>query len=171
MLNYPFPYDTPGVQVAFAAMCARLNEVLALPEGDPGANRTGLAAYLEAKRRLASLVSPADYAYLNFQLWQEGISRYTEARLAEFAADSYTPGAAFAALPDVTRFASEAQALRHRVGVQLGTVSLGEMKRTAFYAVGAGEGFVLDRLRPSWREQYLAAPFTLDRLLEEAARP
>jgi hypothetical protein len=168
MLNYPFPYAVPAVQVAFAAMCARLNDVLAVPEGDTAATATGVAAYLEAKARLKGLVSADDYAYMNFQLWQEGISRYTEARVAELAAAGYAPGRAFAALPDVTRFDSEAQALRRRVGVQLGTVSLGEMQRTAFYAVGAGEGFLLDRVRPAWREQYLAAPLSLDGLLEGA---
>ncbi len=171
MLNYAFPYGETGVQVQFAAMCARLNEALQAPGSDRGASVATLRAYLEAKRALAALVSGDDYRYMNFQLWQEGVSRYTELLVADLATAGYTPSAAFAALPDVTRYASEGEALRHRLAVQLGTVKLGEMRRTAFYAVGAAEALLLDRLDPSWRERYTASAFSLDGLLETAARP
>jgi hypothetical protein len=42
-------------------------------------------------------------------------------------------------------------------------VQLDKSKRTAFYAVGAAEGLVLDSARPAWRKQYFEEKFSLDK--------
>jgi hypothetical protein len=164
MLNYPFPYDKPQVQTAFARMSARLDEALAKPPGEQ--TLAALRSYLDAKRALRALVSPDDYKYLNFQLWQEGIARYTELRVGELAATGYAPIASFAALPDFTSYESAAIAVRSRIHTQLTTVNLAETQRSAFYPVGAAEGLLLDRVNPAWHAAYANAGFTLDGLLE-----
>ncbi len=142
--------------------CARLDDAVR----QEGADRTApaLRAYLDAKRALRSLVSPDDYKYFSFQLWQEGIARYTEYRIGALAATGYAPTPAFAGLPDATTYASASQALLERIHSQLTTVRLGEARRSAFYPVGAAEGLLLDRVNPGWRAEYAQARFTLDGL-------
>ena len=164
MLNYAFPYTRADVQAQFTVMCARLNEALAQPAGERTV--TALRAYLDAKRALRALVTPDDYTYLSFQLWQEGIARYTEYRVGELASSGYTPGQAFSGLPDFATYATAAQAVRDRIHAQLTTVNLGESGRPAFYPVGAAEGLLLDRVNPGWRSRYFDVGFTLDGLLE-----
>ena len=160
MLNFPFPYAKPELQAQFAVMCARLDEALA---EEPGArSASAFRAYLDAKRVFRKLVSPDDYTYFSFQLWQEGIARYTEYRMGELASAGYEPSPAFAALPDFTSYAAASRAIRDRIHAQLAAAALGDGGRSAFYPVGAAEGILLDRINPSWRRQYSAARFTLD---------
>jgi len=163
MLNYPFPYTKPDVQAQFAVMCARLDEALGQAPGERVVS--AVRTYLDAKRAFRGLVSPSDYAYFTFQLWQEGIARYTEYRMGELATTGYSASPAFTALSDFTPYAAAAQALRERIHEQLRTVKLGDAGRSAFYAVGAAEGILLDRVNPGWRLQYSSAGFTLDGLL------
>jgi hypothetical protein len=163
MLNFPFPYGKPEVQAQFAVMCARLDAALAQEPGAPAAS--AVRAYLDAKRALRGLVSPDDYTYFSFQLWQEGVACYTEHRMGELASAGYEPSPAFAALPDFTSYAAASQAIRDRIHTQLTTVKLGDAGRSAFYPVGAAEGLLLDRVNPAWRGQYAGAGFTLDGLL------
>jgi hypothetical protein len=105
-----------------------------------------------------------DAAHFSFQLWQEGIARYTEYRMGELAAAAYKPSPAFSALPDFTPYAVAARVVRDRIHEQLTTVKLGEAGRSAFYPVGAAEGILLDRVNPGWRRQYASAGFSLDGL-------
>ncbi len=164
MLNFPFPYGTPEVQAQFAVMCARLDEALA--EEPDARTASAIRAYLDAKRVFRGLVSPDDYKYFSFQLWQEGIARYTEYRMGELAATGYAASPAFIALPDFTPYAAASRAIRDRIHTQLATVKLGDAQRSAFYPVGAGEGLLLDRVNPDWRRHYAGAGFTLDGLLD-----
>ena len=46
---------------------------------------------------------------------------------------------------------------------ELTAAKLDKAKRTAFYAVGAAEGLVLDRAKPAWRKQYFEEKFSLDK--------
>jgi hypothetical protein len=163
MLNYAFPYGRPEVQRQFAVMCTRLDEAI---RQEPGERTTSaLRAYLDAKRALRELVSPDDYKYLGFQLWQEGIARYAEYRMGELASAGYAASPSFAALPDFVPYAAASQATLDRIHTQLATVKLGEAERSAFYPAGAAEGILLDRVNPGWRRQYSNAGFTLDGLL------
>lgn len=166
MLNYAFPYDRADVQAQFATMCRLLADALVQPRGEQTVRAA--AAYRDARRALLRLITADDAKYLAFQVWQEGVARYTEERVAAQAAAAHTPSREFAALSDVTAYDTEAQALLARVRVQLESVKLGAAKRTAFYAVGAGEGLLLDRLAPGWRSRYLDARFDLEPLFPDA---
>jgi len=164
MLNYPFPYDWHEMQELFSHLGHALANVLeAKTRSDFAA---GLDTYLKQRGELEHVLSPDDYRYLSFQMWQEGISRYTEYRIAKLAAGSYRPGKAFRMLKDYKRFDEVADDIRVGILSELTSVKLAESKRVIFYALGAGEGLLLDRVNPRWRQRYLVDKFYLDKYFE-----
>ena len=162
MLNYPFPYAKPAVAGQFRKLSLALARALESSEG-------GLETVAAAQTRLAALVSPDEFRYLDFQLWQEGVARYTELRVAELAASDYQPGAEFAALPDFTPYGKQAALLRTAMLRELKDVQLAKRQRVAVYGMGAGLALLLDREQPEWRMRYLENPFTLSKPVEAAA--
>jgi hypothetical protein len=164
MLNYPFPYDWPEMKELFSHLSRSLAEaLLAKTKSDFSLK---LAAYLKQRHELEHILSPDDYRYFSFQLWQEGIARYTEYRLAKLAAGSYRPGKAFRRLQDYQPFAEVAEATRRGILNELTNGKLEDNKRVMFYALGAGEGLLLDRLNSRWRERYFADRFYLDKYFQ-----
>ena len=114
------------------------------------------------RRGFRAALAPEDYRYFAFQLWQEGIARYTEYQVAALAATSYDVDADFAALPDLTPYARVADAVHEGMLRELATADLASAQRTAFYALGAAEGLLLDRASPEWRRRHLAEKFDLE---------
>lgn len=161
MLDFPFPYDRPEVVAGFSALARGLGAALSASEG-ADLERT-FASYLDARVRFRALLDPAEARYFDFQLWKEGISRYTEARLAELAATQYQPSPAFSALDDFRPFAEVAAAIRDGIDRELSSVDLAAARRTVVYNFGAAEGLLLDRVRPGWRERYFGGGLTLER--------
>ena len=157
MLNYPFPYATPEVSQQFSVLTRSLVEAMEARTSVLFSSK--LAAYLEAREALKKMLSADDYKYLSFQLWKEGMARYTEYRLAQWAASKYGPSREFRDLKDFTTFAAAADQVRDGIVRELSTLKLPEYKRVAFYPVGAGEGLLLDRANPNWRIQYFAQKF------------
>lgn len=157
MINYPFPYTTPEVSQQVAVL-VRLN-VEAIEAKDQVAFSSKLRAYLEARDALKKMLSADDYKYLSFQLWKEGIARYTEDRVAHWAASNYQPSREFQNLKDFTTFAATARQVRQGIVRELSTLKLEDYKRVAFYPLGAGEGLMLDRANPKWRIRYFAEKF------------
>lgn len=168
MLNYAFPYDSGVVQERFAAF-TRAAATLAGDPSSPAAAgtdaRARLAAFIETRDRLRASLSDDDYRYLSFQLWQEGVARYTEYALARLAAARYEPTPAFKALPDYHPFADQARALGERIASGARTPDLGRSKRVALYPAGAAVALLLDETAPGWRGRYFAEPFSLDAYL------
>ncbi len=160
MLNYKFPYDGYEVRQQFFVMSRLLADALkSKASADFSAN---LSAYLTARRQLKEMLNEDDYKYLSFQLWKEGIARYTEYHVAKLAATDYKPTKAFAALKDFTSYQSVADQVLNRTLNELSTLELEKSKRVSFYAMGAGEGLSLDRVSPQWRDRYLIDKFSLD---------
>jgi hypothetical protein len=161
MLNYPFPYEWHEMQELFSHLGHALAGAL---EARPGADfNVGLTAYLKQRRELENILSPDDFRYLSFQLWQEGIARYTELRIAKLASMGYKPGKAFRALKDYKGFAEVAEDINSGILSELTTIKLDDSRRVIFYALGAGEGLLLDRARIRWRQRYLLEKFYLDK--------
>ena len=164
MLNYPFPYDKPEVSRAFMGvrdlMLDALNE----------ANRDKFAQlaeeYIAQRKSFFAQLSPDDHKYLAFQLWQEGIARYTQIKVAESAAQ-YQPSPEYAALPDFESFGAHAFHARKDTLDELRKSDLSKSKREVVYAWGAAEGLLLDRRRPEWRDEYFSHPFSLDSYFEK----
>ena len=163
MLNYPFPYEDPAVGKAFREMCDDLREAL----DGAGSHAERFNAYRASSQRFRELLSDDDYRYYAFQLWQEGIARYTEYKLARRAAVAYRPTAEFESLPDVTRFEDDAEQTWDKILNELRSMSLKESRRKAFYHVGAALGVLLDRESPGWRDRYIDSRF----YIEEYAKP
>jgi hypothetical protein len=164
MLNYPFPYDWHEMQELFSHLTHSLANVLqAKTRSDFSA---GLSTYLKQQRELEKTLSPDDYRYVSFQMWQEGISRYTEYRIAKLAAENKRPGNAFRRLKDYRGYADVAEELRIGILSELTGVNLSESRRVIFYSLGAGEGLLLDRVNPRWRQRYFVDKFYLDKYFE-----
>lgn len=155
MLNYPFPYDRAPVQRAFAEF-ARLAAA-----GSERGDVDG-AALARAWGALRRRIGEDDARYLAFQLWQEGVARYTEYATATLAARRHVPTAAYAALPDVTSYADAATELRQRIVTQSHAAQLGTSRRAVVYPVGAALALTLDATSRAWREQYFTRPFGFD---------
>jgi hypothetical protein len=159
MLNYPFPYDSARVQQTFSAMTHALLDALAQTE-TPALDAKA-AVFRGAMAAFRRSVPEEAARYFDFQLWQEGVARYTEIALGELAARAYAPTAEFSALPDFKSFASVAGGIRRGVLDDLGTMSVAKLKRVVVYSTGAAEALLLDRVRPSWKNDFLVRRFHL----------
>ncbi len=166
MLNYAFPYDSPGVKRQFSVLGRLLVE--ALQTESKSVFSTKLTAYLEARQQLQKLLSPDDYKYLSFQLWKEGLARYTELRIAKLAAAEHKPSEKFRALKDFTSFEAVADQIMSETMRELSTLRLEDYKRVAFYPLGAGEGLLLDRANPKWQSRYFADKFYVEKYFSAA---
>jgi hypothetical protein len=160
MLNYPFPYESADV-VSQVTVLSRLLAA-AIESGKPDFNAR-LAAYLRARKELDGMLSANDYKYLSFQLWKEGIARYTEYHVAKLAAADYEPSKEFKDLKDYTPIQETADKLAKDIVTELRSLPLASYKRVAFYSLGAGEGLLLDRANPGWRQRYFVDRFFLEK--------
>ncbi|HVP55500.1 MAG TPA: hypothetical protein VMU45_10940 [Candidatus Eisenbacteria bacterium] len=161
MLNYPYPYDVPEIAESFHHLRDTLLATLA--EVDQQKFAPLAKAYLKERKMFLGQLLPNDHKYFSFQLWQEGVARYTQIKAAEAAAD-YQPSTAFAALPDYTPFSTYALTARARTLDELKHIDITQSKREAFYSFGAAEALLLDRLNPEWKDQYFKYLLTTDPL-------
>lgn len=160
MLNYAFPYDTPQVKKQFTLLGKRLANALQADGKADFSNK--LTAYLETRRELQAMLAEDDYKYLSFQLWKEGIARYTEYQVAKLAAAKYKPSKAFRSLPDYTTFESVAKGTMNGIINELSNLNVEDSQRVAFYPLGAGEGLLLDKVNPQWKARYFTDKFFVD---------
>lgn len=160
MLNYPFPYDDLRIDGSFPHLRDLLLGALNAP--DRKTFQPLATQYVAARTKFLAQLAPDDRKYLSFQLWKEGIARYTQIKCAEAAAD-YRPSPEFAALPDYEPFAAYAAHARSETLEELKKVDFAKWKRVAIYPWGAAEGLFLDRYDPKWKNGYFQNLFTLDR--------
>jgi hypothetical protein len=160
MLNYAFPYTTANVNTAFSTLAQTLSAALSAVHTPDFAVK--VAAYRASQQQFQQVVSGEDYKYLQFQLWKEGVARYTEYRIATLAAAQYQPNKDFTALKDYTPYAQAATAIHDRILAELPGMSLEKSQRVAFYSYGAAEALLLDVANPLWQQRYLHAKFLLD---------
>jgi len=161
MLNYRFPYDNPE----FAASFEYLRDSLLNTLNEVDKQKFGVLAkqYLKDRKQFFAQFLPGDHKYFSFQLWQEGVARYTQIKAAEAAGD-YQPSAAYAALPDFTPFNNYAVSARSRTLDELKHIDIAQSKREVFYSFGAAEALLLDRINPEWKSEYFQHLLTTDPL-------
>jgi hypothetical protein len=111
MLNYPFPYENREIAQSFAHLRDRLLSTLNEKEGN--GFETAAKAYVQDRKKFFAQLSADDSKYLEFQLWQEGIARYTQIKVAEAAAN-YQPTAEYKALADFEPFLRSGHPATHR---------------------------------------------------------
>jgi hypothetical protein len=163
MLQYPFPYAKAEVVQSFG----RLRDLLlvTVSESDPVKFKQDAERYVAMRKSFLSQLSAEDHRYLSFQLWQEGVARYTQIKAAE-AAGGYEPTPEFAALADYESFNAYAKRARAETLDELRHVDLATAQRTAIYSFGAVEGLLLDRLNPRWKDGYLKQMLSTDGLFD-----
>jgi hypothetical protein len=161
MLNYPFPYESDDVVQQVSVMSKLLVSAIE-SKSDQDFDRN-LSAYLEARAQLQKSLNADDYKYLSFQLWKEGLARYTEYRIARLAATNLRPSRNVRALKDFTSFAQAADQIRNEIIGSMSAMNLKESRRGAVYPWGAAEGLLLDRANPAWQRQYFLDKFSLDK--------
>lgn len=160
MLDYPFPYDDATVRGRFVELASHLLRALELAGTPDFASR--VEAYNDARARFREALSEDDYRYIQFQLWQEGVARYTELRIAELASRGAEPDPSFRVLEGYEPYARAAERLGREVLGGLQTAMLADRRRVAFYPLGAATALLLERVAPDWRDRYFAEPFALD---------
>jgi hypothetical protein len=159
MLDYPFPYADARIAAAFDSL-ARQRAAAVRARGTKKFERARRDCS-EARGRFMRLLQPADARYLEFQLWKEGVARYTEYLVATLAAKHYQPSSRFRALDDYVAFDQVAKDILDGTLAELSNMDLARMKRRVVYASGAAEALLLDERKPGWREAYLANRFSL----------
>jgi hypothetical protein len=167
ILNYPFPYTNAAVAKSFSELRDQLLLTVGLPDGRKF--RSASKRYLAMRRAFFAQLSPDDRKYLNFQLWQEGIARYTQIEAAE-SATGYHPTEAYQRLPDYEPFSGAPSKLRSCTLEELRTIDLAKAGRVAVYSFGSVEGMLLDRLNPQWKSEYFQHMLTTDPLFAPSTR-
>jgi hypothetical protein len=162
MLDYAFPYDSAPVQQAVRRLATALGQAL---DARPSDKANTLMAAVGARDALRGSLTAADYRYLEFQSWQEGVARFIEYAAARAAAESGEPSAAFQSLPDYQPYSRAADAARRSLRRELEQLELGRQRRVAFYPLGAAMALLLEETRPDWKRSYADQPFALASLL------
>jgi hypothetical protein len=175
MLNYAFPYRSTVVQSRFKPFAHSIVTARAVPARavTEHADDLRLRSVVQATQRLRAVISDADYRYMAFQMWQEGVARYTELQCARLAAGRVTESEALRSLPGFTTFAQEADSLAAEIDAAP-AYSLANVQRVAFYPTGAAYALLLDRTRPGWKDAYLRGRLALElqaRLPRQSVRP
>jgi hypothetical protein len=161
MLNYPFPYEDAEVVAGLNGYGEALRR--ALSAAHTGRADSVFSQVTRARERLREALSEKDDRYLSFQLWQEGVARYTEYRVAQVAAERHAPLPAFERLDDYVPYAEAADSLRRTLAAELEHLDIRSWKRAAFYPLGAAHALLLDIMRPEWAAFYLEDKFSLQR--------
>jgi hypothetical protein len=167
-INFPFPYKDKSVADNFR----RLTDLLmsASAAKNETERKTAFAKYLDARKAFAASLTADDYKYASFQLWQEGIARYTQYKMAELAGRQLKPSKAFRSLKDFTPFDKEATRLLAVIGDEMKQLDLAKWERVVFYPFGASEGLLLDKVNPNWRQKYFSEKFALEKFYPAEAK-
>jgi len=163
MLNYPFPYEDKAVNELYDRMKNVLVSIFDEEENFEEKKEKFLALGKEFK----TLLNEKDYKYFSFQLWQEGIARYSELEIAELLSKyNYEPSDEVKQMEDYISFSELSSKLYSKERNLLNGLKLNESKRNCFYPFGAFEGKLLDKLKINWKKNYFQEMFFLDKYYE-----
>ena len=166
-LNYPFPYDSLPVNNQYRKYATALSK--AVETNDNKKLKKQFKEFAFERNKLTHLLANADYRYFSFQLWQEGIARYTEYKFLQLM-DNYDPSPDVLALHDFISFSEfKKQFLKSNLE-SVTVLRLNKEKRVCFYAIGMAEGILLDKLNPQWRSQYLSKKFFIEKYASDFDR-
>lgn len=156
MLNFPFPYDSKEAGDQLAVVNNLLGELIVEP------NEEKLNTYLNERAKLKEIFGEENYRYFSFQLWQEGLARYTEMEIMRILNEGYTPTKAFQHLKDYNNVNEVVIYAFKELQQTLKTARLEDYQRVLFYSIGAGEGILLDRISPDWKKKYFTEKFYIE---------
>lgn len=163
MLNYKFPYEDTLANDAFNGL--KSNLIDAYKNKDEKSFKKKISQYIESKKAFKKIVSEKDSKYFEFQLWQEGLARYTEyAVLSYLIKKDYKLSEDFKTLSDYESLDENYQKRLKKLMEEIEKVNLKDNQRNCFYSMGAIEGLILDACKPKWRKNYLKNLFNTTNL-------
>ena len=161
MLNYNFPYDNKQVSDQYKILTQSAKKTfLSINDTDFEIN---LKIYLSEREKIRSLLDKKDYDYFSFQIWQEGIARYTETEIAKALKNNYKPSGEYSQLNDYNSFDSLYIKIIEKLLTKADKQELNENQRNCFYTLGALEGMILDKVNPAWKDLYFKDKFYIER--------
>lgn len=161
MLNYKFPYDNKLISEQYKILTLSAKKTyLSINDTDFEIN---LKNYLSERDKFKLLLDIKDYDYFSFQIWQEGIARYTETEIAEFLKDNYKPSNEYLQLNDFISFDSFYVKIINKLLDKADKQELNENQRNCFYTLGALEGMILDKINPGWKDLYFKDKFYIEK--------
>lgn len=167
MLNYPFPYADSVIVLQYKNYTQALSRTLSVIATD--SFELHFKVYVAERKRFQQLLKPAEYRYFSFQIWQEGLARYTEYKILELLG-GYEPSKEVANLPDYVSFGRYREKFYEDQVNRITQWDLSDRRRECFYALGLGEGLILDRLDSKWRKKYLTDKFYIEHYSSEFNR-
>jgi hypothetical protein len=128
----------------------------ALEATELSAVRRGVNTFLELRRVRRSQLSPDVAAYEQALEWREGLARYAEVSLMRLVAGQQSGD---------DRFVYPTTSWQTFLG-QVGDVGqIPGTLREAYYALGAAQGFALDRIMDGWKQHAIPDGASLEQLL------
>jgi hypothetical protein len=165
-LNYPFPYTDDKVNSSFNNLKSKLTGALLKTAND--SLPYAAADYVEAKKTFEKSISEKDMRYLEFQLWQEGVARYTEYKVMSYLLkNNFKFSEEFKALPDFIPINEYYGKRLKGLMEEIQNMSLAENQRGCFYPMGALEGMILDVYKPDWKKNYYTSWFNTTKFFSE----
>ncbi len=156
MLNFPFPYSSQEAIDQVSKVNALLSSLIV------DYDETKYNEYINEREKLKQIFDEENYRYFSFQLWQEGLARYTEMKLMEKLNDGYEPTKAFQNLSDYQHMNEIIVYAFKELQQTLKNAKLNEYERILLYSIGAGEGLLLDKVNPQWKEKYFTEKFYIE---------
>jgi len=162
MLNYPFPYEDIKINTVYDSCKKTLAQIF--KSNDESIFKTLYETFKEKRASLVKSLGENDYKYFSFQLWQEGIARYTEIKLMQLMlADDYVFSKEIRNLKDYKPLKDHYKNYYTNALNLVDGLSLMDSKRICFYAFGAFEGLLLDKVNPNWKKDYFNKKFFLEK--------
>ncbi len=158
MINYPFPYENSAVNMAFRKYSDSL--LTAVQNFEKENFNTYLSEYQKARVEFRESLTDEEYRYFSFQLWKEGIARYTEYKYLN-ALSEYTASKNFQKLADAVPFSEMKHQFVNNELQKIQDGKLSEMKREIIYPLGLAEGVLLDKINLTWHKNYFLNKFNI----------
>lgn len=163
-LNYAFPYDDLKTVNQYEKYAFRL--LKAVSNLERKRFKKDFRRYLRERSKFKKLLNASDYRYFSFQIWQEGIARYTEYKFID-QLDTYRPTSEVTQLKDYVSFKDFKSRFYHAALKSITQSKLETEKRISFYAIGFAEGILLDKINPDWKKMYLTDKFYIENYFEK----
>lgn len=165
MLNYKFPYDNKEISDQYGILTQKAKNTFLSQDSLQFIDN--LKEYLSERKKFTGLLNEKDYKYFSFQLWQEGIARYTEIKIADNIKEIYKPSKEFSDIDDYISMDSFYSNIVSKLLRRADTQSLSKDGRNCFYTLGALEGLILDRANPDWKELYFKEKFFTEKYFSD----
>lgn len=165
MLNYGFPYKEETLSAKYKELVLTAKRIYL--ENDTEKLKSKFANYKLLRDSFKKMINEKDYIYFSFQIWQEGIARYTELKAAELMSEGkFEHSEKYSALEDYVSPDTFYNGIINQLMVNADKQELNINKRECFYTLGALEGLILDRINPGWKERYFPEKFFVEKYFE-----